>query len=80
MLIYQGASLEEYLALKAATNTILMVLQKEKKQVFKLLANYMDGKIDADELKKSDLLKSYDNSWVQELSPAQKKELRETNL
>ncbi len=65
------------LAIKAAVNTTLMVLQKEKKSVFNLYANYMDGKIGVDELKKSTLLKHYDNSWIQELSPAQKKEARE---
>jgi hypothetical protein len=37
----------------------------------------MDGKINSDELKKSTLLKPYDNSWIQELSPAQKRESRE---
>jgi len=33
----------------------------------------MDGKIGLDKLRSSDLLTKYDNSWVKEPTPAQKK-------
>lgn len=67
------------LAIKSAVNTSLMVLQREKKPVFRLLAKYMDGKITQDDLYNSSILTAYANNWVQELTPAQKKETREKN-
>ncbi len=60
------------IAVKSAMNTTFMVLKKENKKVFRLLAKYMDGKIEAEDLEKSGLLTPYDLSWVQELTPAQK--------
>ncbi|AEA45497.1 phytoene desaturase family protein [Fluviicola taffensis] len=61
------------IAIKSSINTTLLVLQKEDKKRFKLLANYMDGKIGVAELRASDLLIPYDNSWVKDPTPAQKK-------
>ncbi|MBI9053451.1 MAG: NAD(P)/FAD-dependent oxidoreductase [Bacteroidales bacterium] len=52
------------ISVKAAINAVLLTLKKENKDSFKLLANYMDGKIDVNQLNNSDLLKDYDNSWV----------------
>ncbi|MCD4833378.1 MAG: NAD(P)/FAD-dependent oxidoreductase [Bacteroidales bacterium] len=52
------------IAVKAAINAVLLVLKKENKESFNLLANYMDGKIDVDNLNASSLVKNYDNSWV----------------
>ena len=49
-----------------------MVLQKENPKIFRLLADYMDGKISIESVDSSGLLKDYDNSWVQALTPAQK--------
>lgn len=52
------------IAVKAAINAVLLVLKKENKESFNLLANYMDGKIDVDNLNASSFVKNYDNSWV----------------
>ncbi|MDH5475720.1 MAG: NAD(P)/FAD-dependent oxidoreductase [Cyclobacteriaceae bacterium] len=60
------------IAIKSAINTTLMILKKEKKAVFKLLANYMDGKTEIDSIERSPLLIPYDNSWKQKPTPAQK--------
>ncbi len=51
------------IAVKAAINAVLLVLKKENEESFKLLASYMDGKIDVDQLNVSSLVKNYDNSW-----------------
>ena len=48
---------------KSAINSILLILKKENKESFRLLANYMDGKIDIDQLNKSELITEYNNSW-----------------
>lgn len=61
------------IAIKSSINTTLLVLQKEDKKRFKLLSRYMDGKIETDELKNSGLLVKYDNSWIKDPTPAQKK-------
>jgi len=61
------------IAMKSAVNTSLMILQKENPEIFKLLADYMDGKIGIESLNSSGLLKDYNNSWVQKLTPAQKR-------
>ena len=52
------------ISVKAAINSILLVLKKENKESFKLLAKYMDGKINSVELNSSSLVKDYDNSWT----------------
>jgi prolycopene isomerase len=64
------------IAVKSSINTTLLVLQQEDKKRFRLLANYMDGKIGVQALKDSGLLADYANSWIRELTPAQKKQLR----
>ena len=48
---------------KAAINAVLLTLKKENKDSFKLLAKYMDGKIDVDQFNNSNLVCNYDNSW-----------------
>lgn len=50
------------IAVKTALNTSLIIIQKENKRVFKLLANYIDGKKNINALKTSKLMKHYDNS------------------
>lgn len=65
------------IATKAGANAALLIFKKEKPEAFKLLANYMDGKVDAGALLNSHIFKPYDNSWIQQLTPAQKKALRE---
>ena len=64
------------IAVKSSINTTLMILQKERKDSFKLLAKYMDGKIDVDKLSSSTTLTPYDSSWVAKPTPAEKKLLR----
>ncbi len=49
---------------KAAINSVVLVLKKENKEKFKLLAKYMDGKINLTELNSSKLVKDYNNSWT----------------
>jgi len=48
---------------KSAANAVLLLLKKENKQSFRLLANYMDGKITTEQLNNSSLVKPYNNSW-----------------
>lgn len=62
------------IAMKSSVNTSLMILKKEKPKHFKVLANYIDGKTDLSKLKSFTGWKSYHNTWVQELTPAQKLE------
>lgn len=52
------------IAVKSAANAVLLILKKENKQRFRLLANYMDGKISIEKLNSSDLTRDYDNSWT----------------
>lgn len=67
------------IAVKAGANASLLVLQHENKKAFKLLAGYMDGKITAEEVINASAFKTYDNSWVQPLTPAEKLALRTEN-
>ena len=60
-------------AIRSAVNTTLLVLKAENKAAFKLMAKYVDGKIDAKTIDQSSLTVPYSNDWVQELTPAQKK-------
>lgn len=53
------------ISVKTAANAVLLVLQKFDKDKFKLLANYMDGKINIDDFNKSILVRKYNNSWKQ---------------
>ncbi|HRO42119.1 MAG TPA: NAD(P)/FAD-dependent oxidoreductase [Flavipsychrobacter sp.] len=64
------------IAVKSGANASLLILQKEKPEAFKVLANYMDAKVTAEELLNSGVFKPYDNSWKQELTPAEKLALR----
>ena len=61
------------IAVQSAINCSLLVLQNENKALFKLLADYTDGKIPIEKVYQSKLLKEYDNSWEQNLTPAEKK-------
>ena len=61
------------IAVKAGTNAALMILKYDKKPAFRLLADYMDGKITPEDANRSGILLPYDNSWVQNFTPADKK-------
>lgn len=68
------------IALKAGVNASLLILKKEKKPVFKMLADYIDGKITLAEVHQSTFWKSYSNNWQQKPTHAQKKKIREESL
>jgi phytoene dehydrogenase-like protein len=61
------------IAAKAGTNACLLILKKENKKAFTLLSKYLDGKISLQQLSDSPFFKPYDNSWVQPLTPAERK-------
>ncbi|MGN7787139.1 phytoene desaturase family protein [Niabella sp. 22666] len=61
------------IAVKAGTNAALLVLQKENKKAFRLLADYMDAKITAEVFENSGLFHAYDNSWKPKPTPAERK-------
>lgn len=60
------------IAVKSGANAALLILQQENKKAFKILANYMDGKINAEEVLNTGIFQPYDNSWKQEPTPAEK--------
>ncbi|MGM0505315.1 MAG: phytoene desaturase family protein [Bacteroidota bacterium] len=51
------------ICVKSAANAVLLLLKKENKHSFRLLANYMDGKITIEQLNNSSFVKPYNNSW-----------------
>lgn len=65
------------IAVKAGTNAALLVLKYEQSPAFRVLADYMDGRIDLETVRRSAALRPYDNSWVQNATPADKKRLRQ---
>lgn len=64
------------IAVKAGANAVLLILKEENKGAFKVLADYMDGKKEAESVLNSPYFKPYDNSWVQAPTPAQKLAMR----
>lgn len=63
-------------AVRAALNSTLLVLKQENKPAFRLLANYMDGRINSADIEKSPLVKPYANNWKQKPTPAEKQRLK----
>lgn len=61
------------IAVKSGMNAALLVLQQMNKRVYQVMADYVDLKITKVEADSTGLLKPYDESWVQELTPAHKK-------
>ena len=61
------------IAVKTAMNSSLLVLRELNPQAFKVMAKYFDSKITKEEADQSGVLREYDNSWIQELTPAHKK-------
>ena len=61
------------IAIKAAANASAIIVRKENPALFKLLADYMDGKVKLDAVKSSNLFKPYANNWVPKPTPAEKK-------
>jgi len=60
------------IAVKTALNTSLIILQKENKNIFRLFAEYIDGKKKIENIKSSTIVKYYDNSWIQKNATTQK--------
>ncbi|PZF70852.1 NAD(P)/FAD-dependent oxidoreductase [Taibaiella soli] len=60
------------IAVKAGANAALLILRKEKPDAFRLLAGYMDGKKQINELKNHAAFLPYNNSWKQIPTPAQR--------
>jgi len=61
------------IAVKSGTNAALMLLGDDGNPAFPVLANYMDGRMTIDAVRASQTLLPYDNSWVQQPTPADKK-------
>lgn len=61
------------LAAKAGANAALLVLRQENKPAFRALATYMDGKATLETTLEKDCFRAYDNSWIQPLTPGEKK-------
>jgi phytoene dehydrogenase-like protein len=61
------------IAVKTGMNAALLVMKELSPKAFKVLAEYVDVKITKAEADKSGVFSDYDNSWVQELTPAEKK-------
>ena len=64
-----------FIAMKSAVNTSLIILKKENKEQFTLLANYIDGKTNIETIKSSDLFKNYINNWKQMPAPSENQSL-----
>lgn len=61
------------IATKAGSNAALIILKKENKHSFKLMAAYMEDKITLDYLNRQPCFKSYGGQWRPSPTPAQKK-------
>ena len=61
------------IAVKTGANAALLILRAAQSPAFRLLADYMDGKQNWEQVERHPALKPYDHSWVQELTPADKK-------
>ena len=61
------------LAAKAGANAALLVLKEENKPAFRALAAYLDGKATLETTLAKDCFKVYDDSWIQPLTPGEKK-------
>ncbi len=61
------------IAVKSGMNAALLVIKNLKPKTYKVMAKYVDLKITKEEADQSGVLAEYDNSWVQELTPAYKK-------
>jgi phytoene dehydrogenase-like protein len=68
------------IAVKSGMNASLLVVKELRPQAYKVLAKYVDTDITKEEADKSGVFTEYDNSWVQELTPAYKKAERTERL
>lgn len=61
------------IAVKTGANAALLILRAAQSPAFRILADYMDGKQTIEQVRRHPALKSYDHSWIQEPTPADKK-------
>lgn len=61
------------IAVKSGTNVSLLLLRLEKHPAAAILATYMDGETTLEAVRQSPHWLPYDNSWVQQPTPADKK-------
>lgn len=66
------------IAVRAAANAALLLLKDRKNPAWKLLADYMDGKLSAAQLEKSSIWKPYPADWERTPTPAEKKAIRQS--
>lgn len=64
------------IAVKAGSNAALLVMQKKNRPAFEKLAQYMDGKITANNFLQSKVFKEYNNGWVRKPTPAEREALK----
>ena len=64
------------IAVRAAMNSTLLVLQKENNKAYKALAKYIDGKISVKKLNDSKFIFPYSNNWISKPTPAEQKAAR----
>ena len=65
------------IAVKSGMNAALLVMKELKPKAYKVLAKYVDTRITKEEAHNSGIFVPYDNSWVQELTPSEKRAERE---
>lgn len=63
-------------AVKAASNAALIVLQRLDAKLAQLLADYMDGRVEKDVAERTGLMTPYANDWEQAPTPAQAKAIK----
>lgn len=66
------------IAVKTGMNASLLVLRELKPKAFKVMARYFDSKITKEEADRTGVFVEYDESWIQDPTPAMKKALRES--
>lgn len=59
-------------AVKAAANTALLVMQQHRPKAAKIWANYMVGKASIEDAERSGLFQQYNEAWTRDLTPAEK--------
>lgn len=67
------------IAVKTGMNASLLVLRELKPKAFKVMARYFDSKISKKEADQTGVFVDYDESWIQDPTPAVKKALRESS-
>ena len=67
------------IAAKAGANAAMIILKKENKAAYQVLADYVDGKISVAAVRQSPEFAPYNGNWTQNPTPAQKKKLRQQN-